>query len=105
MMKPALTTTTTIISCVLAAGFASAQSPSTSASERHACSGQAARSRGGYAGEVFFNFATGRCEFDGHEKNGRGKAGSGSRGRAQGASEASAYGSEEQSACGRQRSP
>src|SRR6266478_5814991 len=28
MMKPALTTTTTILSCVLAAGFASAQSPS-----------------------------------------------------------------------------
>src|SRR6266446_6519313 len=28
MMKPALTTTTTILSCVLAAGFASAQNPS-----------------------------------------------------------------------------
>src|SRR5258708_15183978 len=28
MMKPALTTTTTILSCVLAAGLASAQSPS-----------------------------------------------------------------------------
>src|SRR5258708_27243652 len=36
MMKPALTTTTTILSCVLAAGFASAQSPSIIQNNRNA---------------------------------------------------------------------